>query len=571
MYRDGKRPVPAEKLPTGSIIVQPPEAAPTGVAGYARVSSADQRSDLDGQVAPVVAFVTGEGLSVVRTVTEVGSGLNGRRAQRMEVLADPSVAIVAVERRDRWMRFGAAHVESALAAQGRRLGVVDPGETQDDLVQDRIDVLTRMCAHLYGRRSARNRAEEALKAASEEGRSTRHCATNWSRRRGNAASWPKRRARSGCKWGVHLCKRLRSAGKPVPHAAEMHRRWNAEKPQRSWVYGDAKCCGQEALRDLDRAFANFWRGRKEGRRVGFPRFRRKHGRRDAFRRTGRIQVHPGRYPCRASVAHGPRRRQRSFVAAFALQRSAVRRTVGTYPWRWRWIAMIRGPLVGRWSALTLASSSVRSDGTEMEAPRPLAKIMRRLRHRQRLHSRKQRGSRNRRKSAAGLARLHRRIRCRRADKATTMLAKTEQVVVIEDLSVAGMIRNRSLARSIAAAGWSEFRRMPAYKPTWYGSRLVVAAGFDASSKTCSACGHVQAEMPLGERVFACEACGVVIDRDLNAARNLGSRVAGGSPETQNACGAEGSGRGNSPAKPAAMQQEPSRQKPVAAADGNKRR
>ena len=168
MYRDGKLPVPAEKLPTGTIILKPPKAASTGVAVYARVSSSDQRSDLDGQVARVVAFVTSEGLSVVRAVTEVGSGLNGHRAKLMKVLADPSIAIVAVEHRDRLMRFGAEYVESALAAQGRRLVVVDPGETRDDLVQDMIDVLTSMCARLYGRRSARNRAEKALKAASEE-------------------------------------------------------------------------------------------------------------------------------------------------------------------------------------------------------------------------------------------------------------------------------------------------------------------------------------------------------------------------------------------------------------------
>ena len=140
----------------------------TGVAVYARVSSSDQRPDLDGQVARVVEFVTRKGWSVARTVTEVGSGLNGHRPKLMKVLADPSVAIVAVEHRDRRMRFGAEYVESALAAQGRRLVVVDPDETKDDLVQDMIEVLTSMCARLYGGRSARNRAEKALKAASEE-------------------------------------------------------------------------------------------------------------------------------------------------------------------------------------------------------------------------------------------------------------------------------------------------------------------------------------------------------------------------------------------------------------------
>ena len=107
MYRDGQRPVPTEQRPTGTIIVKPPKEAPTGVAVYARVSSSDQRSDLDGQVARVVAFVTRKGWPVVRTVTEVGSGLNGPRPQLMQGLADPSVAIVAVEHRDRLMRFGA--------------------------------------------------------------------------------------------------------------------------------------------------------------------------------------------------------------------------------------------------------------------------------------------------------------------------------------------------------------------------------------------------------------------------------------------------------------------------------
>ena len=115
---------------------------------------------------------------------------------------------------------------------------------------------------------------------------------------------------------------------------------------------------------------------------------------------------------------------------------------------------------------------------------PLAKA-------QRLHSRKQRGACHRRKSAARLARIHRRIRYQRTDflhKATTMLAKTRSVIVVEDLSVRGMVRNHHLARSIADAGWGEFRRMLEYKTTWYRSPLVVAPRFDPSTKTCSACG-----------------------------------------------------------------------------------
>ena len=168
MFRDGKLPVPAEQLPTGTIIVKSPKAEPTGVAVYARVSSSDQRSDLEGQVARVVEFATGKGWPVVRTVTGVGSGLNGHRPKLMKLLADPSVAIVAVEHRDRLMRFGAEYVESALAAQERRLVVVDVGETKDDLVQDMIEVLMSFCARLYDRRSARHRALRAMKCAAEE-------------------------------------------------------------------------------------------------------------------------------------------------------------------------------------------------------------------------------------------------------------------------------------------------------------------------------------------------------------------------------------------------------------------
>ena len=170
--------------------------------------------------------------------------------------------------------------------------------------------------------------------------------------------------------------------------------------------------------------------------------------------------------------------------------------------------------------------------------------------------------------------MHRRIRCQCKAflrKTTTALAKTQSVIVVEDLSVRGMVRDPHLSRSIADAAWSEFRRMLAYKTLWYGSRLVVAPRFYPSTKTCSACGHVKTEMPLGDRVFRCEACGAEIDRDLNAARNLVSLVAGSSPETQNACGAEGSGQENGLVKPAAVKQEPLSRQPAVAAVGNKRR
>jgi putative transposase len=151
-------------------------------------------------------------------------------------------------------------------------------------------------------------------------------------------------------------------------------------------------------------------------------------------------------------------------------------------------------------------------------------------------------------------------------KATTDLAITESVILVEDLSAPGMIGNRHPSRSIADAAWSECRRMLAYQTQWYGSQLVVARRFHPATKTCLACGHIKEEMPLGERVFHCEVCGAGIDRDLNAARNLASLVAGSSPETPNASGQE-----NGLVKPVAVQQESPSPKLAAQAVGNKLR
>ena len=135
---------------------------------YARVSSADQRPDLDRQVARVTAWATGQHLAVERVVTEVGSALNGRRRKFLAPLGDPAVSTIVVEHRDRFARFGAEYVEAALSAQGRTLLVVDPAEVDDDLVQDVTDTLTSLCARLYGRRAAANRAAKAVAALEPE-------------------------------------------------------------------------------------------------------------------------------------------------------------------------------------------------------------------------------------------------------------------------------------------------------------------------------------------------------------------------------------------------------------------
>jgi len=139
-----------------------PEAGVTAV--YSRVFSADQRPDLDRQVARVTEWATGQHLPVDRVVTEVGSALNGHRGKFLALLGDPKVSTIVVEHRDRFARFGAEYVEAALAASGRRLLVADPAEVDDDLVRDVTEILTSLCARLYGRRAASNRAARALAA-----------------------------------------------------------------------------------------------------------------------------------------------------------------------------------------------------------------------------------------------------------------------------------------------------------------------------------------------------------------------------------------------------------------------
>jgi putative resolvase len=128
------------------------------------VSGHDQTKDLERQLARLRKYSRTFGLSVVREIKEIGPGLNGHRKQLVSLLSDTEVTVIAVEHRDRLMRFGADYVEAAMAASGRRLIVVDDGEMKDDLVRDIIDVMTSFCARLYGRRSAGRRALAGVSA-----------------------------------------------------------------------------------------------------------------------------------------------------------------------------------------------------------------------------------------------------------------------------------------------------------------------------------------------------------------------------------------------------------------------
>jgi putative resolvase len=170
-FREGTLPVPAVRVNSRSVLVSPDVSAAAGAAAfglYARVSSHDQKADLDRQVARLSSWAAQAGGQVVRVEAEVGSGMNGSRSRVRRLLADPKVTTVVVEHRDRLGRMNTELVEAALSAHGRRLVVLDSGEVTDDLVRDMVEVLTSLCARLYGRRSARNRALKAVGCAQRD-------------------------------------------------------------------------------------------------------------------------------------------------------------------------------------------------------------------------------------------------------------------------------------------------------------------------------------------------------------------------------------------------------------------
>jgi putative resolvase len=170
-FREGTLPVPAVRVNSRSVLVAPDAVTAAGEGGlglYARVSSHDQKADLDRQVARLAAWAAQEGNPVARIEAEVSSGMSGARSKVRRLLADPRVRTVVVEHRDRLGRMNTELVEAALSAHGRRLVVLDPDEAGDDLVRDMTEILTSFCARLYGRRSARNRAEKALRCAARD-------------------------------------------------------------------------------------------------------------------------------------------------------------------------------------------------------------------------------------------------------------------------------------------------------------------------------------------------------------------------------------------------------------------
>jgi len=365
-------------------------------------------------------------------------------------------------------------------------------------------------------------------------------------------------ARWAYNWGLARKQEAYQATGASPTAVDLHRELNALKQTTvPWMYAVSKSAPQEALRNLDHAFTHFYRRvqlKKQGKlrgKVGYPqRKTRKHGL-GSFRLTGAIVVFPAaiQLPRLGRL----RLKERRYVPTTAKVLSA---TVSEQAGHWYVSVLVEqehvvpansGPTVG--VDLGVKTLATLSDGATEANPRHLRSCLKQLKRCQRAVSRKQKGSCNRRKAAQRLGTRHRTVAHQRADtlhQFTSRLAKTKAVVVMEDPHVAGMLKNHHLAQAIGDVGFGEFRRQLTYKAAWYGCQVVVASRWEPSSKTCSGCGWVDEELALGERTFACRnpkgSCGLVLDRDLNAALNL-AKLVDSSSDSQNACGEGSAGVG----------------------------
>jgi putative transposase len=220
--------------------------------------------------------------------------------------------------------------------------------------------------------------------------------------------------------------------------------------------------------------------------------------------------------------------------------------------------------------LGISSLATLSTGQRVPNGRRLDRELRRLRREQRRVSRRrgpdrrtgQTPSNRWRKARARVDRIHTRVaNLRRNDthQFTVRLVRGHEVIVVEDLHVAGMLRNKRLARHIAAAAWAEIRRQLTYKAEQAGVRLIVADRWFASSKICSGCGAAKAKLGLSERTYVCTACGLVLDRDHNAARNLAALAAAGTGELRRE---QPDRTGVRPARPAAVAVGPLREESI---------
>jgi len=345
-------------------------------------------------------------------------------------------------------------------------------------------------------------------------------------------------ARFAWNWGLARKQEAYQQTGKMPTAIDLHKELNAlKKAEYPWMYEVSKCAPQEALRDLDLAYRNAYRRLKEkgagkaSGKVGWPRFKSRNKAIGSFRLTGSIHIFPDRIqlPRLGTL----RLKEQGYLPVGAkVAQATVRECAG------RWYVSVQleqecgeiapgnEPAIG--IDLGIKALATCSDGSVYENPKALRSSLKRLRRRSHQHSRKVKGSKNRAKARIRLAKLHARIAHIRKDtleQATTAIvtkatSQRARGLVLEELNVSGMLKNRHLSRAIADVGLYEFRRQLAYKAEAVGLPVKIVSRWYPSSKTCSCCGWIDEQQKLADRTFICQACGGVLDRDYNAACNL---------------------------------------------------
>ena len=352
-------------------------------------------------------------------------------------------------------------------------------------------------------------------------------------------------ARWAYNWGLSRnVDEYESTGKRLS-SIDLHRELvQLKKAEVPWLCEVSKWAPQEALRNLDHAFSEFFRRCKTGKgKPGFPKYKsRKNGigtftlgqiiritdRTIQLPRIGKVRLKERGYlPTDERIINATVSECAGRWFVSVLVDAEPRREMGTE---------ILGVDVGA------KSMAVLSDGTTFENPRALIKATKRLRMLHKAVSRKSKGSANRKKAVVRLARHHYRVACVRSDaihKSTDAIAKRAAVVGIEDLNVAGMLKNHKIARALSDASMSEFHRQLEYKMAWAGGEVVKADRWFPSSKMCSWCGEIKGDLKLSDREFVCIWCGFEADRDVNAAINLRDMAVG---STVSACRLGSAGR-----------------------------
>ena len=336
-------------------------------------------------------------------------------------------------------------------------------------------------------------------------------------------------ARFAFNWGLAEWNRLYELGESTD-AMKLGKALNAvKKAEFPWMYEVSKCAPQEALKDVEKAYKNFFFGIKANRKVGRPRFKSKHKSKQSWRISSGIMKAGSSWIWLPNIGK-VRLKQKDYIPTDQRIRHMI---VSELAGRWYVSVSFQqemleptkptGEIIG--VDLGVKTLATCSDGTVYENPKALRAAKAKLRRLNKELSRRQKGSSNRRKTKQKLARVHARVSNIRSDaihKMTSDIVRTKRpsLIVIETLNVKGMTKNHKLAGAVLDASFSEVRRQLQYKCSWYGSGILLADQWFPSSKTCSKCDCIKDDLTLNDRTYKCKSCNNVIDRDLNAALNL---------------------------------------------------